>query len=95
MEKSWSMIERGKTDGEIGFYRRAGRVAGDGNRFFCVCMSGENGSLLYTTQREFGPGCGLVSSAQRVAFLSRAAHGEGHLQSPLTLDKRKARQTGR
>ena len=38
-------------------------------------MSGENGSLLYTSQREFGAGCGLVSSTQWGAFLSRLPRG--------------------
>lgn len=38
-------------------------------------MSGENGSLLYTSQREFGAGCGLVSSTQRGAFLSGLPRG--------------------
>lgn len=42
---------------------------------FFVCMSGENGSLLYRSQREFGMGCGLVSSAQRGAFLSGLPRG--------------------
>lgn len=45
----------------------------EGNLF--LCMSGENGSLLYTSQREFGSGCGLVSSAQRGAFLSGLPRG--------------------
>lgn len=40
-----------------------------------LCMSGENGSLLYASQREFGPGCGLVSSTQRGAFLSGLPRG--------------------
>lgn len=40
-----------------------------------LCMSGENGSLLYTSQREFGAGCGLVSSTQRGAFLSGLPRG--------------------
>lgn len=40
-----------------------------------LCMSGENGSLLYSSQREFGVGCGLVSSAQRGAFLSGLPRG--------------------
>lgn len=40
-----------------------------------LCMSGENGSLLYTSQREFGPGCGFVSSTQRGAFLSGLPRG--------------------
>lgn len=40
-----------------------------------LCMSGENGSLLYTAQREFGAGCGLVSSTQRGAFLSGLPRG--------------------
>lgn len=46
------MIERGKTDGEIGFYRRAGRVAGDGNRFFCVCVCLERMGASYTPHSE-------------------------------------------
>lgn len=40
-----------------------------------LCMSGENGSLLYTSQHEFGAGCGLVSSTQRGAFLSGLPRG--------------------
>lgn len=40
-----------------------------------LCMSGENGSLLYSSQRESGPGCGLVSSKQRGAFLSGLPRG--------------------
>ena len=40
-----------------------------------LCMSGENGSLLYASQREFGPGCGLVSSTRRGAFLSGLPRG--------------------
>lgn len=40
-----------------------------------LCMSGENGSLLYTAQREFGAGCGLVSSTQQGAFLSWLPRG--------------------
>lgn len=35
----------------------------------CVCVFTENGSLLYTSQQDFGLGCGLVSSVQRGAFL--------------------------
>ncbi|KAK5862216.1 hypothetical protein PBY51_017636 [Eleginops maclovinus] len=38
-------------------------------------MSGGNASLLYTSQREFGPGCGLVSSTQQGAFLSGLPRG--------------------
>lgn len=45
----------------------------EGNLF--LCMSGENESLLYTSQREFGPGAGLVSSTQRGAFLSGLPRG--------------------
>lgn len=40
-----------------------------------LCMSGENGSLLYSSQRESGVGHGLVSSAQRGAFLSGPPRG--------------------
>lgn len=40
-----------------------------------LCMSGENGSLLYTAQLEFGLGCGFVSSTQRGAFLSGLPRG--------------------
>lgn len=38
-------------------------------------MCGENGSLLYSSQREYGTGCGLVSSARRGAFLSWLPRG--------------------
>lgn len=44
-------------------------------REFFLCMSGENGSLLYSSQRGSGVGCGLVSSAQRGAFLSGLPRG--------------------
>lgn len=40
-----------------------------------LCMSGESGSLLYSSQHEFGVGRGLVSSAQRGAFLSGLPRG--------------------
>lgn len=40
-----------------------------------LCMSGENGSLLYSSQRDLGVGRGLVSSAQRGAFLSGLPRG--------------------
>lgn len=40
-----------------------------------LCMSGENGSLLYTSQHEYGASYGLVSSTQRGAFLSGLPRG--------------------
>lgn len=48
---------------------------GGGQRESFLCMSGENGSLLYSSQHEFGVGCGLVSSAQRGTFLSGLPRG--------------------
>lgn len=46
-----------------------------GSLCVCVCVFAENGSLLYTSQQDFGPGCGLVSSVQRGAFLSCLPRG--------------------
>lgn len=64
------MIHRRETDGKTEFQRRRSAKG-----IFFLCMSGENGSLLYRSQREFGMGCGLVSSAQRGAFLSGLPRG--------------------
>lgn len=54
---------------------RGGQAEEGVRRESFLCMSGENGSLLYTSQREFGPGCGLVSSTRRGAFLSGLPRG--------------------
>lgn len=40
-----------------------------------LCVSGENGSLLCSSQREPGAGLGLVSSTQRGSFLSGLPRG--------------------
>lgn len=47
----------------------------EGILFFFLCTSGENERLLYTSQRDVGPGAGLVSSAQRGSFLSGLPRG--------------------
>lgn len=60
-------------------------------------MSGENGSLLYTSQRDPGAGCGLVSSTQRGAFLSGLPRGGAPAAASNTgqeLDGRDGRRWG-
>ena len=66
------MIERGKTDGKIEFWSERGGVQEES---FFLWMSGEKGSLSYTSQLELGPGCGLVSSAQQGPFLRSLPRG--------------------
>lgn len=60
-----------------------------------LCMSGANGSLLYTSQREFGAGCGLVSSTRRGAFLSGLPRGGAPAAASHTGQEEGARQAGR
>lgn len=49
-----------------------------------LCLSGEKGILLYSSQHELGPGCGLVSSAQQGPFLSRLPRGGAPASAPNT-----------
>lgn len=77
--------------------RRAGGGGGVQRGIFFFCMSGENGSLLYTSQRDPGAGCGLVSSTQRGAFLSALPRGGAPAAASNTgqeLDGRDGRRWG-
>lgn len=70
-----SDLREGKQMGRLHFWRETERERRrSAKRIFFACVWIE-GSLLYPSQHELGPGCGPVSSAQQGPFLSRLPKG--------------------